>query len=146
MYFINPNLRNVWNNVLKKMWLLFYALKRESWHIMLFSSIITLLLSQRVVPYWTEVSLAITTENLGFNFWDSRKVQGRTSTDQHEGYCYVWPHRAEPPTLSGCVVVPPSATVWGGPGALSEATVETEPLSECKVRRSDGCASGVSPF
>lgn len=85
-------------------------------------------------------------ENLGFNIANSWKAEQRTSADQPAGYCCVWPHRAEPAALSGCVVVPPSAPMWGGPGAFSEATVETEQLNECKVRHSAGSRSGVSPF
>lgn len=78
------------------------------------------------MQYWTEVSLAMSMENLGFNIADSSKAEQRTSADHPEGYYYVWPHRAEPAALSGCVVVSPSAMMWGGPGAFSEATVETE--------------------
>lgn len=85
-------------------------------------------------------------ENLGLNIANSWKAEQRTSADQPKGYCYAWPHRVEPPALSGCVVDPPSATMWGGPGAFSEATVEMEQLSECKVRHSAGSMSKVSPF
>lgn len=63
-------------------------------------------------------------ENLGFNVADSSKAGQRRSAP--EGYYYVWPHRAEPAALSGCVVVSPSTMMWGDPGAFSEATVETE--------------------
>lgn len=53
--------------------------------------------------------------------------------DQSEGYCYVWPHRAEPPALSGHVVVLPSATMWGVSGAFCKAAVETALFSEREV-------------
>lgn len=88
----------------------------------------------------------MTMENLGLSLADSWKAEPRTSADQPGGYCYAWPHRAEPAARSGCVVVPPSATMWGGPGAFSEATVETEPLSDCKIRHSARSTSEVSLF
>lgn len=88
----------------------------------------------------------MTMENVGFNIAASWKAEQHMSADRPVGYCYVWPHRAEPPSLSGCVVAPPSATMWGGPGAFSEATVEMEPLSGCKVRHSAGSMSAVSLF
>lgn len=65
--------------------------------------------------------LAMTKENLGFNIADSSKAEQRTSTDHPEGYCWVWPHRAEPAALSGWVVV-----CLSGPGAFVVSTVETE--------------------
>lgn len=66
------------------------------------------------------------------------------ATVQPEGYCYSWPHRAEPQALSWCVVLPPSATMWGVPGAFCKAAVEMKPLSECEPF---SCTeSTVSPF
>lgn len=85
-------------------------------------------------------------EKFGFNIANSWKAEQRTSSDQCEGYCYGWPDGAKPPALSGCVVLHPSATMWGVPGAFSKATVEIEPLGKCKVRLSAGGMSTVSSF
>lgn len=83
-------------------------------------------LSVNSLMSWTEVLLALTTENLDFNITNSWKADQRASADRLEGYCYVWPQRVEPSALSGCVVVSPSATMWGAPGAVTEAALPTE--------------------
>lgn len=100
--------------------------------------------AQRVVQCWTAVSLAMSLENLGLNIADSSKADQQTSSNHPEDFCYVWTHQVEPAALSGCVVVSPSAIIWEGPGAFSEATVETD--VQCKVRHLTGIVSSVSQF
>lgn len=90
------------------------------------------------VQLWTEGSLAMITENLGLNIASSWKQSSMRALTSPRVIVMVGPIERSLQALSGCVVAPPSATMWGAPGAFSKATVETEPSSECKLRRS-GC-------